>query len=232
MRYLGGKSRIAKQLAAVINARREPGQQVWDAFCGGLAMTWALREKGPVVCSDGNARLIGLYHAVRAGWVPPEQITGPSEDPVLSAYIHFCLGFGGIPGAGIQAPYRRAIVKTGPETGRVKEMWPHRATAERIVREVRAAAAIYHADFLRLIPRQTGAVLYLDPPYQGTQGYDGGTFDSVTFFLRAVEWSAFGPVFISEYSCPVGHEVWARPMKTGQFARGNRTEKLFYLGPE
>lgn len=36
-------------------------------------------------------------------------------------------------------------------------------------------------------------------------------------------------VFISEYSFPLGINVWKRPMKTGQFSAGKAVEKLFYI---
>lgn len=75
MRYMGGKSRIAKQIAAVIDQYREPGQMVWDAFCGGLSVSVALSEKGPVLSSDANESLINLYNAVKTGWVPPTEVT-------------------------------------------------------------------------------------------------------------------------------------------------------------
>jgi len=193
-------------------------------------MTWALAPEGPVSASDANARLIGLYQAVRAGWRPPEEVqSAPDEPGTLADYCHFCLGFGGIPGAGIQKPFREAIVRSGPEIGKVKRMWPHRATAERIVREALAPTSVRYIDFLSVQPQQTGAVLYLDPPYAGTVGYEG-VFNSDRFFERAEAWAKFGPVFISEYACPIGREVWARDMKTGQFARGKRTERLFLIG--
>ena len=49
MQYLGGKTRIAKQLAEVIDRVRPKSAWVWDAFCGGLSMSVALSKNGPCV---------------------------------------------------------------------------------------------------------------------------------------------------------------------------------------
>jgi len=61
VQYLGGKTRIAKQIAAEIDKVRRPGQLVWDAFCGGLSVSRALMKNGPVLSTDACAPLIALY---------------------------------------------------------------------------------------------------------------------------------------------------------------------------
>ncbi len=103
MRYMGGKSRIAKQIAAVIDEHRQPGQLVWDAFCGGLSMSVALSKKGPVLASDACAPLIALYKAVQEGWDPPTEVSRqtymaakllPDSDP-MKAFCGFGCSFGG-----------------------------------------------------------------------------------------------------------------------------------------
>jgi site-specific DNA-adenine methylase len=69
MQYMGGKTRIAKQIAAEIDKVRKPGQLVWDAFCGGLSVSVALSKNGPVLASDACAPLISLYKAVQEGGI-------------------------------------------------------------------------------------------------------------------------------------------------------------------
>ncbi len=72
---MGGKSRVAKQIAAIIDEHRQPGQLVWDTFCGGLSVSVALSKKGPVLASDFNLSLISLYSSIRSGWEPPTETT-------------------------------------------------------------------------------------------------------------------------------------------------------------
>lgn len=66
MQYLGGKSRIAKHLAAEIDRVRKPGEWIWEPFCGGLSMTVALSKNGPVWATDANPALIALYQSGKA----------------------------------------------------------------------------------------------------------------------------------------------------------------------
>lgn len=233
MQYLGGKSRIATHLAAVIDEYRAPGQWVWDPFCGGLSMSVALSKKGPVLASDANAALISLYRAVQAGWVPPEDVSLetyeaakqlPDSDP-LKAFCGFGLSFGGIWFSSFTPNYRSRVVRSGPEAGRFKQQWPHRAASRGLVRDC-ARLVFDCGDFLAQRPEPVDCVLYLDPPYAGTQGYGGG-FDHAAFIARVREWATHTDVFVSEYSFELGQCVWERPVKTGQFARGRRVERLY-----
>lgn len=77
------------------------------------------------------------------------------------------------------------------------------------------------------IPR--GGVVYADPPYEGTAGYNGAPFNHARFW----EWCRTRdfPVYISEYSAPSDFvEIW-RKNKTCSFSAHNNakktTEKLF-----
>lgn len=229
MRYLGGKSRIAKQLTAVIDQYREPGQWVWDPFCGGLSMAVALSAKGPVLASDANAALIALYQAVRGGWQPPTTSTReqrdaalalPDSDP-LKAFLRIGCGFAGNWSSGHAHSQSRNYAA---ETGRA------------LTADVPRIAQFAVIDWLEVEPHATGMVLYLDPPYRGTTGYAAtGHFDHVRFDARAREWAAFGPVFVSEYDFPGGIEIWSRSQVTtvarAKAAYRPATERLYLVQP-
>jgi len=226
MRYLGGKSRIAKQLAAIVNAARPPSWPVWDAFCGGLSMTRALAAGGPVRSSDANRALISLYAAVAAGWDPPATVSEaeyraardlPDTDP-QKAFAGFCAGFGGQyfggyargEGRNWAAEGRRALLRDCP--GRL----------------------FAHVDFLAVEPRRLDAVLYCDPPYRGTKSYPGApAFDHDLFERRVHAWARWQPVFVSEYAFPLGQEVFSAPLRkratVGPGAMA--TERLFLISP-
>ena len=100
MRYLGGKSKHAKEIAKAI----APRGLWWDAFCGGFAMATALSEYGPGVASDAHPALISLHRAVAAGWEPPRDFSEeqhkdaqklPDSNP-LKAFAGFGCSFGGL----------------------------------------------------------------------------------------------------------------------------------------
>lgn len=223
MRYLGGKHRIAKQLAAEIRSR-VGAIEVWDAFCGGLSMTRALAEGGPVFTSDANLALISLYTAVASGWDPPGSVSEseyqtakslPDTDP-FKAYAGFCAAFGGKYFGG----YARGENRNWAAEGR-----------RALLRDC-PGRDFHCANWLEIEPVPGGA-LYLDPPYRGTTGYAAiGAFDSDRFEARVLQWSRVCPVFVSEYAFPHGVEVWASPqLKRATVGPGSiAIERLFLVG--
>ncbi len=228
MRYMGGKSKIANALATEINRVRRPGQPVWDAFCGSLAMTCALIKGGPVWSTDANAALIHMHRAVQAGWDPPEHVSEeeyraaralPDEDP-RKAFIAVCCSFGG--------RWFEGYARSGSRN--------YAANGRNALRKSRCGAQLGVLNFLDVPPGPLDAVLYLDPPYAGTKQYAGAPpFNHDQFYSRCVQWSRWTHVFISEYTCSVGREVWSREQTTtlcrDKTKYAKAVEKLFYLGP-
>ncbi len=229
MRYMGGKSRIAKQLAAEINKIRRPGQLVWDAFCGGLSMSVALSEKGPVSSTDANVALIALYSAVKAGWQPPTEVgpdeyarakTLPDTDP-MKAFCGFGCSFGGKWFGGYAKGFN------GPLT------YPQLA-ARNVVRSVSKLQTFRVECFLSAQPEACDKVLYLDPPYAGTTQYSGAPpFDHSRFIDRVRDWGKLVPTFVSEYDFPIGELIWQRASRgtLGKTHGIPHVERLYYIGP-
>lgn len=227
MQYLGGKTRIAKQLATEIDKVRRPGQWVWDAFCGGLSMSVALSKNGPVYSTDACVPLIGLYRAVQAGWDPPTHVDEatyraardlPDTDP-MKAFCGFGCSFGGKWFGG----YARSGARNYASNAR-----------NSILKAGVPSAALASVSFFDARPHPLDGVLYLDPPYAGTTGYEGAEeFDRASFVERVREWSAFAPVFVSEYHFPLGVCVWSREQTTTvarkKAAYSTATERLYYI---
>jgi DNA adenine methylase len=228
MQYMGGKSRIAKQLAAEINKVRKPGQLVWDAFCGGLSMSVALSDKGPVLSSDANAALVNMHRAVQSGWDPPRAVSEseyeaakhlPDTDP-MKAFCAICCSFSGKWFGGYARSGERNYALNG-----------HNAlTKHRFNSDIRSV------DFLTVNAAADPGILYLDPPYAGTTGYDGASaFDHTAFVHRVAEWSVNAHVFVSEYAFTLGECIWERPQTTtvarDKSKYSKATERLYYIGP-
>jgi DNA adenine methylase len=229
MQYLGGKTRIAKQLAEVIDRTRKPGQWVWDPFCGGLSMSVALSKNGPVWSTDVNAALINLYLAVQQGWQPPTEVSRetyaaakslPDTDP-MKAFCGFGCSFGGKWFGGYSAP-------------RPKYARPADGVRKVLMRDV-PARLVSCVDFLSVAPRTIEAIIYADPPYAGTTGYAGSpSFDPAAFYALAAHWALFTDVFVSEYACPIGVCVWQGQSKTSvncgvSGSVKHATERLYHL---
>lgn len=238
MRYMGGKSRIAKQLAEVIDRYRQPGQLVWDAFCGGLSMSVALSKNGPVWSTDACVPLISLYRAVQNGWDPPTEVSLeeyraakelPDTDP-MKAFCGFGCSFGGMWFAGKAAPRTAGA-------GSAKLYSMEGSSARILKRDCARGMHIDVVDFLAVEPQSTAALLYLDPPYSGTQSYDGvPPFDHARFAERVGGWAQHTHVFVSEYAFPVGECVWSKPSSGSNCfsARANKApavERLYHIHP-
>lgn len=215
MRYLGGKSRIAKEIAAVV----APRGIWWEPFCGGLSVSVQLAKYGPGVVSDVNPALIALYQAVRDGWQPPTSVSKeehaaakllPDSDP-LKAFIGFGCSFGGVWFAGLaKTAGRNYAVESGSA----------------VTRDIQALATctLAHLSFFSVDPHTAPCpeVIYCDPPYAGTTGYKGtAPFSHDMFWLYCQVWANRGVrVFVSEYTCPVANAVVWQKRHSSTIGRG------------
>ncbi len=232
MRYLGGKSRLAKKIAAVIEPTRR-GRPVWDAFCGGLSSAEAFADCGAQVwCSDVNPSLIALYEAVLAERLPEDFSISEEEYawarglPDLDPYKALA-GFGASFGGKWFGGYARGA-------GRNYVAESCRALNRQVGKLALSGVEFTSLDFLAFEPYDVGAVLYLDPPYAGVTEYRE-PFDSTTFWCRAAAWSRYTDVWVSEYAAPPGWLLcgeWAHSLQvSGGQQKSARVERLFYRGP-
>lgn len=236
MRYLGGKSRIARKIAAVINEERGTSP-LWDPFCGGLSSAVALG--GELLCSDVHPGLISLYQAVQRApgcldWIPELTTddyefakTLPQSDPVAT-FIGFGLSFRGQWFRGLAGP--RQVRPNGPTYSMLE------SSRRRVVTDVAAIPGATFAclDWMTLAP-QGPRFLYLDPPYRGTQGYEGvPPFDHEAFVKKVAQWALWGAtLWVSEYEFPLGRIVWETPRKRSGVSRAGAQpfERLYRIGP-
>jgi DNA adenine methylase len=196
MRYLGGKSKIRKQVATFLESQRKPNQPYLEPFVGG---GWILQEMtGERYASDGNVALIAMYQALQLGWEPPEFVSEdewrqyrdmpePVPDPMM-AFARFGCGFGGDWMGG----YARGVGRCFP-----KETHDNLMKQLPMIHDVRFTAG----DYRQHSPKDM--LVYCDPPYESTTAYgafDG--FDHVMFWETMRIWSRDNTVIVSEYQAP------------------------------
>ena len=232
MRYMGGKTRIAKRLAAAI-AEDTARRVCWEPFCGGASMTAALCEAGFRVCaSDVHPGLADMWSAAAGGWSPPEAVSREEYAELRCAptsprrtFVGFGCSFGGKWWGGYASgrPNRNYALNAS------------RSVRAKVAR-MRGRASFSERSFFDLNPMPvSSACIYCDPPYAGTVGY-GQAFDRPAFWSRCCEWAAHGvPVYVSEYRCPVPNVVvWSGVLKMGLRRSGpaeDRVERLFRVLP-
>lgn len=231
MQYLGGKSRLAPRIAAVLE-RARGGRTFVEPFCGALNITAAMEPAGPRVASDLNPYLYALYTAVRAGWEPPSVVTeaeyialrdGPRTVDALTAFVGYACAFGGKWFSGFARHKEKRLYS---DTGR-------RAVLKKMARCREVTFALCSYDRLAV---DRSHLVYCDPPYANTTGYAAVSksgrsvkgFDSAAFWETVRAWVRAGVrVLVSEYQAPPDFtSVWEAPAHEGQLGRGH-VEKLF-----
>src|SRR5574341_2465334 len=77
IRYVGGKTRHAKEIGAILLAESRDCNRYIEPFFGGGSMAKITSAMSiPRLVSDINPDLIELFQAIQDGWLPPERISG------------------------------------------------------------------------------------------------------------------------------------------------------------
>lgn len=203
MKYLGGKYRIGKSIADIINSADV--EAYMEPFCGSCWVTMWVRHK-PIAAADNNFYLIELWKALKDGWEPPDEVSeddynAVKENPDLftPAYVAF-VAFGSSWGGKWFGGYARGKNNNGVSRNYAGEA--KRSLKTKINRI--GAASFYHADFTKDDFIAKNALIYCDPPYAGTTQYDyyNNKFDHDVFWERCRDLSKQNIVLVSEYAAP------------------------------
>lgn len=212
MQYLGGKSTIAKQLAAHLEPLVLPDGRMLDKFAGGFSVSAAIHTR-PLIASDLNQAVITTMQCAQFGWRAPLRLTESEyaalklrddhHDP-LTAFAAVGCSFGGKWWGGYARQTNR-----GPDDPRTKYSYP--ASASRSIEKKAAAlrvgdVKIYCEDYREREPAPEDCA-YLDPPYRDSTGYLDA-IDRAEFWRTARAWAIAGTaVRVSEYEAPDGWEI-------------------------
>ncbi len=210
MQYMGGKARLARKFAPILQQRLAAGGRFVEPFVGGFNLVPVIQPAASF-CSDIHPGLISLYSALQAGTFSPPEHIGESEyqalrrrgdwDNPLTAFAAFGCSFGGREWEG----YARDKRKTESFA----------CTARRgILRKLERMAGVeFKCIDYQSTPIRAGDVLYADPPYLDTKPYHRvGKFDHAAFFGWCEDIASKGvSVFVSEFTAPQRprwQEVW------------------------
>lgn len=202
MIYMGGKTRIAKHIAPIINeAVKKSNGMLFEPFCGGCNIT--PHFAGRVFANDLNEDLISLFKDAISGRSFPDYVDAEmykaakngEYDKALTAYIGFCASyngryFGGFVGNGYLTvrggrDYQKENIRSFHKTVMSLRAMPSLTLSSQPYTKME-------------IPENS--VIYCDPPYEGTQQYKTGGFNHDIFWQWAERMSESNTVFVSEYS--------------------------------
>ncbi|WP_235673222.1 DNA adenine methylase [Bacillus altitudinis] len=231
---MGSKARLAKDLSPLINTMIKENQikTYIEPFVGGANMIQH------IICdtkigSDNNEYLVHMWNAVKGGWIPPEEISKELYNEIkqnkdnfekeLVAVVGFCSTynakwFGGYAG------------KVDTKIGTVRDYYDE--AVRNILKQVDQLKDVefLNADYTHFSDYKN-ALIYCDPPYQGTTQYGtSNDFHYERFWDWVREMSYNNIVLVSEYNAPDDFEVIFEKTLTTTLDKNSRkkdTEKLF-----
>ena len=247
MQYFGGKAKLAPKIVPVLQAYADTHAGYWEPFCGALN-TFVKVKHEVKIASDACSPLIELYWHIQLGCELPEVVTEDDYahakrgecEPWYQAFVGFGCSFAGKWFGGYA---RRA---------RGDNSCSFSAIAKRSLRQkfydmgdgnVTFLKATYDTELMDIDCAEGGFngpawLIYCDPPYAGTTGYGAvGKWDAATFWAWARRQARVHTVLVSEYACPVPHELVAEWAHSTQIRTGKsgdqhaRVERLFKVLP-
>lgn len=200
MRYLGGKTRLAKPIVNAILADTDIRENWIEPFVGGgSVLEQAVKKFQNCTAGDASEDLILCWSSLSNGWKPPRSISEETyeylkhdEPSALRGYVGYACSFGGKWFGG----YPRD--RTG-KRDMIDEAY--RAT----MRKASAFVDVeWHSGDYESIRIPGKSVVYCDPPYANTTGYSSvGEFDHKRFWSVMDKWVDLGhTVYVSELDAP------------------------------
>lgn len=171
MRYMGGKHRQAKAIVAAVGEYHPHFDVYIEPFCGSLSSACAVIRAFPVgriyILNDANVYLMTFWQAAIDGWNPPDVVTEevygwyrthrPADDP-MTAYVGFAWSFGGKFFGGFARSSDTRNQGLSIYTGVMRKIVTLRAVKDSV---------IFMCGDYTGVPVPGGAMVYLDPPYEG-----------------------------------------------------------------
>ena len=227
MQYMGGKSRISKQIAEILNSAIDKNKPFVSLFCGSCAIESKVQADVKIL-NDKHPYLIAMWQALQNGWMPPDAVTkeeyyhvkaNMDENPALTGFVGFGCSFGGKWWGGYAKDKRGDDYCGQAKRGLLKDLVG--------IQSATFTCLDYHD-----VEIPDGAVVYCDPPYANTTGYTVGQFDTNEFWDYMRQLSKRCDVYISEESAPDDFEcIWGkekvRTLEKNDNVGRVKVEKLF-----
>ena len=231
MRYFGGKFKISKDLANVLNPITKDKPFV-DLFCGACNVVEKITTASSRMANDNNPYLIELLKAIQNGWEPPIVVTEEQynytmkhldENPALSGFVGIGCSYSG----GWKNGYARS--------DKYHMNYAENAHNTLLRQKPKLEDVLFTYCDYNNAPIPDGAVVYCDPPYRNKRKhYFINKFDYDKFVEWVEENENKYDIYISEYkenasSWPSSYEiVWERESRQGMTGRKKTTEILIH----
>ena len=230
MKYMGSKSRIAKEIIPIITRDRGIDQYYIEPFCGGCNVID--KVGGNRIANDINPYLVACARALSEGWLPDSNITLEMYNDIknnIDKYEPRLVGY-----AGFQLTYSAKWL----DSYRKDSVGKRNYSLEAYNNVKKQALGLKGITFFNLnyyeLPMPLNSIIYCDPPYENTTKYkaNANSFDHAKFW----EWCRLKSreghkLYISEYNAPQDFEcIWSKEVCSSLEANtGSKkaVEKLF-----
>ncbi len=229
MKYMGSKSRHAKEILPVILRYRKKEQPYVEPFCGGCNVVD--KVKGIKIANDSNEYLIEMWKALQNGWIPPRFVSEEEYRDIsknkdkypkyLVGYVGFNITYAG--------KFFGGYARNKERTRNYSE-----EAYNNITRQIQKIKDIkFYCGNYDVFQIPDNSIIYCDPPYQDTTKYNGtDIFDYDRFWdwcrLKIKEGHQ---VFISEYNAPEDFVcIWSKSVSSSvdqDTGSKQNIEKLF-----
>lgn len=240
MQYLGGKSKISKEIATLIDniltnlwglyeipwrkvthfntalecreydIRERERERVFVSLFCGSCAIESKVNADVKILNDKHPYLIAMWRALQDGWIPPEEIS-KEQYKYIKEHKDEDMALSGFVGFGCSFGGKWF---GGLASNKRGDNYCHRANKS-VLKDM---GGLQNATFLCLdykdveIPQ--GAIVYADPPYDNTTGYSLGDFDSNEFWNYARRLSETNIVLVSEEKAPDDFvSIWHKEQK-------------------
>jgi len=220
---MGGKFRVRKEIAKIIERARKPKQFFYDLFVGGANITGQFYDKYRAI-NDYNKYVIALYRAIADGWIPPCQITEAEYYKMrdnMQNYPDYLLGLVGF-GCSFGAIFFENFAKESSKKNFLKTATNSVLSQKKSFEGIQ----IYNLSYDQ-VPLQNNSIIYCDPPYENTEKYTTGDFDTKKFWEWNRQKSKEHLIFTSEYKAPSDFICFWEKEQVNSLNNKIALEKLF-----
>jgi DNA adenine methylase len=198
MRYLGGKSRIAKQLCSYINDQLKPDQPYVEPFCGACWIISNISNNRIRIANDVHKDLMLLWQDLQKGWIPPEIIDEELYNSLKTAESSALRGFVGF-GASFGAKWFGGYARDRSSD----RNYSREAKYSLLKKLKKMSDVLFINNSYENIQYPAQSLIYCDPPYENTTKYSTHDFDYIQFWEWVRVMTKMGHVvLVSEYSAP------------------------------
>lgn len=181
--------------------------------------------------NDIHPQLIAMFNELQKGWQPPSHISEEEYNKVRDNkemypdyYVGF-VGFNATFGSRWFGGYARSFKADGV-TPRDQSNEAYRNLMKQLpdIMDVKFVCSDFlNNEYCEL----KDALIYVDPPYQGTTKYSTNDFDYDAFWNWCRKMSKHNKVFVSEYNAPDDFKcIWSKEsLANFDCNRGNDTKK-------